>query len=313
VHRGVIAAFGLVSIVLTSSAALTSSANAEDRFVPPSRIESPRGVALGTGARATAASTQAQADNPANLPIGQLYQVESSLAYDPTFKRFSFNASVVDSMTSRLAAGVSARTLLGNGEAGKNSGWEGRIGLGFPVIEQLSVGIGMRYANMKIADHRAVPERPRETPEMEPDRRFRLKGFTMDAALTLRPIPGLSIAGLAYNIIDKKSLLAPMMVGGSAGFSSGSLTLGGDVLVDLNKHKQFDGPKLLVGGGLEFLAGGAIPLRVGYQYDAARAQSAVTGGLGFVDARFGLLASLRQTVNQGSETSLFFAVQYFVQ
>lgn len=302
---GVFAAVGLASM------ALVSSAHADDyRFVHPSRMESARGMALGTGSRATSASTQAQADNPANLPIGQLYQVESSLAYDPTFKRFGFGGSVVDSMTSRLAAGASLRTLLGNGEAGKNSGWDGRVGLGFPIIEQLLVGISMRYANMKVADHRAVPER--DPMGMEPDQQFRLKGFTMDAAFTLRPIPGLSIAGLAYNIVDKKSLLAPLMVGGSAGFSTGSLTLGGDVLVDLNTHKQFDGPKLLVGGGLEFLAGGAVPLRAGYQYDAARDQSSVTGGLGFVDARFGLLASLRQSVNQGGETSLFFAVQYFV-
>ena len=302
----------IVTIALcVAQFALAPGARAE-RFVLPSQIESPRGLALGSGARSTAASTHAQADNPANLSLGSLYQVESFLAYDPTFKRFGWGGSVVDSMTSRVAAGASMRTLFGDNDAGKNEGWEARLGLAYPIIEQLSIGLAMRYANFKIADPRAVPEREPVEGE-EPDRHFRLKGFTMDAAVTLRPIPGLSLSGLAYNIVDRKSLLAPMMVGGSAGFSAAGLTIGGDMLFDLNTHKQFDGTKMLVGGGLEYLAGGALPLRIGYRYDAARGQSAMTGGIGFVDARFGLLVSLRQTIRTASETSLFFAAQYFIQ
>ncbi len=64
-----------------------------------------------------------------------------------------------------------------------------------------------------------------------------------------------------------------MMVGGSAAFSIGTtgFGFGGDLLVDLNTHKTFDGAKLLMGGGLEFLAQGVVtaarrlPLRSGPQ------------------------------------------------
>ncbi|MET0344146.1 MAG: hypothetical protein ABW252_24235 [Polyangiales bacterium] len=298
--------------VLLGLAMLTSAPARADRLVPPSRIESPRGMALGTGAIASSAGTQAQADNPANLPVGGQYQIESFLAYDPTFHRFGVGGSVADSVTSRLAAGASVRTVLGDNDAGKNKGWEGRVGLGFPIIEQLSIGIAARYASFTVADTRSVPERA--PVDGEPiDQTFRLKGFTMDAALTLRPVPGLAISGLAYNIVNRKSPLAPLMVGGSAAFSVQGLTLGADVLVDLNRHAYWDDGKMIAGGGLEYLAGGAVPLRVGFRHDTGRDQSAVTGGLGYVDARFGFMFSLRQTVSNGKETSLLFAAQFFIQ
>lgn len=304
----------LTPLALLLALALSTTARA-DRYVQQSRTESARGVALGSGARATAFSTQAQADNPANLVVGNLYQIESFLAYDPTFKRFGWGGTVVDSMTSRLAAGFSLRTLFGDNRSGENSGYDGRISLAFPIVPQLSVGVAGRYANMKVADTKAYPENIAML-GMEgwvPDRQFRLKGFTMDAAVTLRPVPGLAISGLAYNMVDRDSPLAPLMVGGSAGFSTGSLTIGGDVLFDLNKNDLFDGTKMLVGGGIEYMVGGLVPLRAGYQYDAARAQNAISGGLGFVDPRFALQASFRQTVSHGNETSLFFAAQYFVK
>jgi opacity protein-like surface antigen len=290
-----------------------------DRAVPPSRIESARGMALGTGARAAAASTQAQADNPANLVVGGLYHLESFVGYDPTFKRTSWGGSVVDSMTGRLAAGASARMLFGDNDAGGNKGWEAKVGLAFPIIEQLSIGLAGRYANFHVSDQHAVPDRPpvvsaAPVTEQQPvDQTFRLKHFTLDAAATLRPVPGLAIAGLAYNLIDTKSKLAPMTVGGGLAFTSGSLTLGGDVLVDLNKQHMFPGPRLTLGGGVEYLASNILPLRLGYAYDQGRKQSFITAGSGYVDPRFAIQISLRQSVSNAKETSLFFAASVFVQ
>jgi len=305
--RAVLAALALCAMV-----AARAEAQSGDRIVPPARIESPRGMALGTGARASAASSQAQADNVANLVLGGVYHVETFVGYDPTFKRVATGGAVVDSMTSRLAAGASTRFLFGSNDAGKNEGWEGRVALAYPIADMLSIGVAGRYANLTIADQRAYPERPVMSGQA-PDQKFKVKAFTMDAALTLRPVPGLAIAGLAYNIIDTDSPLAPMMVGGSVAFSSNGLTLGADVLFDLNKHEQFEGPRPTAGGGLEYLVGGVAPVRVGYAYDRGRAQNFVTAGLGYVDAQFGAQLSLRQRVGGKGETALFFGVQYFVQ
>jgi hypothetical protein len=293
-----------------------SAARADDkRVVPESRIESARGVAMGTGARAAAAATQAQAENPANLVTGGLYHIETFTGYSPTFKRLVFGGTVVDSMTSKLAAGLSARGIQGDNAAGENSGWEGRLGLALPIGEMVSLGVAGRYSNFTISDQRALPEKP-VAPGQKPDRTFKMhKVFTLDAAITLRLAEGLAISALGYNLIETDSPLAPLMVGGSAAFSMQSgVTLGGDVLVDLNTHESFPGgAKIVAGGGLEFLAQGTVPLRAGYMYDTAREQHSVSGGLGYVTQQFGAQLSIRQGVAGGKETTLLLGLQYFVQ
>jgi len=280
-------------------------------MVPEARIESARGLALGTGARSSAASTQAQADNTSNLVLGSMYHLESFVGYQPTFKRTGWGASVVDSMTGKVAAGASARGIFGDNNAGGNSGWEAKLGLGIPILDMLSIGVSGRYAHYIISDQHAVPEHP-ATATKPADRTFKIARFSMDASVTLRPVTGLSISGLAYNIINTHSPLAPLMVGGSAAYSVGTsgFGFGGDVLVDL---KTFDRPKLLVGGGLEFLAQGVAPLRGGYLFDQGRNQHGVTAGIGYVSQQVGVQLSLRQMVSGVHETTLMGAIQYFVQ
>jgi hypothetical protein len=286
--------------------------SADGRAIPEARIESARGVALGTGTRAAAASTQAHAENPANLPLSSLYHMEAFLGYQPRLRRTGAGAAVVDSSTSRLAAGFSARGLFGDNDAGVNSGWEGRASLGMALGDMLAVGIAGRYANFTVSDPRARPERPVEV-DAQPDQTFKLKAFSMDAAVTLHPLASFSVSLLGYNLIDTKSPLAPTLLGGSAAFGAQGLTVGGDLLVDMNRTQTFSGPKLLAGSGVEYLAEGVAPLRAGYMFDQGRHQHLLTGGIGYVDQRMGIQVSLRQSVAGTRETTIFTAVQYFMQ
>lgn len=274
-------------------------------------------MALGTGGRAGSASTQAQADNPANLPVGHLAHVETLFVYQPQLDAMSSGASVVDGMTSGyFALGFSTRWLFG----GKNSGWEGKLGLGVPIGQMISLGVSGRFSNFTVYDKKAraenyddPPPLPGQDPDPE-DHRYKLhKVFTMDAALTIRPFEGFTISGLAYNVINTKSPLAPMLVGGSVSFGKDAISLGGDVLVDLNMHKQFSGVKLQIGGGIEYLTGGVAPLRAGYLYDQGRQQHAITFGIGYLTKQFSAQISLRQYVAGAKDTTLFSAIQYFVQ
>lgn len=329
------AVFGF-SLLAASVWCLASVSPAEADPLPrEARIESARGVSLGTGVRAGSASTQAQADNPANLPLGHLAHIETLFSYQPQLKSFSSGASVVDAMTSsKLAAGLSSRWLFG-----ESSGWEGRAGLGVPIGDMLSIGVAGRYANFTIVDPKARAEEhppkvddtadadtadadtgddaePVQQSAPKPDHNYRLNAFTLDASITLRLMDGLSISALGYNLVNTqntKSTLAPMLVGGSVAFGKGSLSLGGDVLVDLNMHDQYSGAKLQVGGGLEYLTQGVAPLRIGYLYDQGRHQQAISAGLGYLDTKFSIQLSLRQYVAGAKDTTLFSAIQYFVQ
>jgi hypothetical protein len=286
-----------------------------DPVVPEARIESARGVAMGTGSRASSASTQAQADNPANLAGPGVAHAESTFGYQPQLKAYAVGASVVDAMTSsHIAAGLSSRFLFGDNSAGENSGWEGRLGLGVPIGQMISLGIAGRYSNFTVSNPHAKPERPPEDEFEEPDRTFKLKAFTMDAAITLRLFEGFAISAIGTNLIDTGTPLAPLLVGGSAAFGGNGFSLGGDVLVDLNLHDAFNGAKLLMGGGLEYLTQGLVPVRIGYTYDQGRRTHSISGGLGYLAQRFGIQFSMRQMLNGAHKDSTIFAtIQYFVQ
>src|SRR5262249_32977134 len=75
----------------------------------PMNDETARGLALGTGSRASALSTSALAYNPAALALGRLYHVEGSVDYIPQVHAVALGGAVVDSVTSKLGAGVGLR------------------------------------------------------------------------------------------------------------------------------------------------------------------------------------------------------------
>jgi hypothetical protein len=284
----------LVSLFMLSSAAL---ATAQDRRAET--LETPRGLALGTGARASSVSTAALAYNQAAMPLSKLYHLEGIVGYAPSNGLWTLGASVVDSNTNSLAAGLSFRGLIGTEDEGY-SGLDGQLALAYPLAEFLSIGVGARY--IWLTENAQVPEGADETP---------VQGFTVGASLVLQPFEGLRIAAFGSNLVDLESSLTPVQVGGSAAFTyDGVFTVGGDVLVDLS---TFEDPEFLAGGGVEFLAAGKVPIRGGYVFDSGRQIHSVSGGLGYVEAAWGVELSLRQDVSGASDTAVLASFRYFVQ
>jgi hypothetical protein len=268
--------------------------------------ETARGLALGSGVRASAISTSALAYNTSGLPLGKLYHLEGMFDLQPSKDTIGLGAAVVDSSTSSLAAGISIRGLIENGREGVN-GIDAYVGLGIPLVDILSVGVGGRYINLWT---------PHGTHEDERNERydsngyFLTKGFTFDAAVRLNPVEILHIAALAYNIVNRHSAYMPVMVGGSVAFSVGrSFIIGADCLTDLSSFKQ---AKLLVGGGAEYLTGPGLPVRLGYRYDSGRRIHVVSGGTGYTSQSFGLDLSLQQEVSGGKDTRLMAAIRIYV-
>lgn len=297
--RTLFGAVVLLTLALATTAAQGQDAASRGDVASREDFDSTRGLAMGTGARASSVSTAALSTNPAGLGIGRLYHLEGLAGYEPDARRWELGASVVDSMTNKLAAGLAFRGLLGNGETGY-SGIDGRLGLGFPLSEAFALGVAGRYLSLT---------RDGQTPDGEDD--SLVNGFTLDASILVQPTEGLRILAFGYNLIDLESALAPLTLGGSAAFTvAEAFSIGGDVLVDLTTYDQAE---WTAGGGVEYLAGGQVPLRVGYAFDHGRHVHTVTGGLGYVDQKVGLDLSLAQDVSGGSETRLLAAIRYFVQ
>ncbi|MCA9601246.1 MAG: hypothetical protein KC417_04450, partial [Myxococcales bacterium] len=290
----------LTAVLGVAMFAVVSPASAQLRDESES-FETARGLALGTGSRASSVSTSAVAYNAANLPIGSVYHVEAFSGYEPKFGRWVVGAAVADSMTSRLAMGAMFRGIISDGHQGY-SGFDGKLAAGYPLSDQIAIGVAGRLMSY---EHEGPAYGTLKTGDL------RAHHFTMDAAIRFTPTPGLNIAALGNNLVDVGSSLVPRLVGGSIAYSTDmGLSFGADALTDTT---TFDKAKVLTGGGVEYLAAGQIPIRAGYRFDSGRETHAITAGIGFVNESMGLDFALQQLVKGGNNSELLFSFRYFVQ
>jgi hypothetical protein len=265
-------------------------------------METARTLAMGLGARASAASTSALAVNPAGLSLGRHYHIESVGQYEPQASRFAVGGSLIDSFSGPVHAGVHFRYIHGNGQSG-HGGFDGRLALAVPLGDSFSIGLTGRYVSLW---------REGQPGESDPF----AEGFTFDAAIRLTPLPGLHIAALGNNLLDLGSGLTARTVGGSASYTFEEVfTLAFDGLADLSTFQNPDGglrPAGLFGGSAEFFTG-EIPIRAGYFYDTGRDVHTVSAGIGWMNREVGLDLALRQQVNRTQQTWILASVRYFVQ
>lgn len=266
----------------------------------PEQYETGRGLAMGFGGRASAYSTSALAYNPANLSATRVYHIEATTGYSPSANVLSFGSAVVDSVTSRLAMGMAVRGLLGVGDSGYG-GFDGRLVLAMNLVDSLSIGVAARYARL---EYQGTP------PPGQAD--VFLNNFTMDASIRLTPWEGLNLAVIAQNLIPTDSPFSPLFFGGSISYTFDNVfTLNVDGLVDLSPKAV--GTPFTIGGAMELLAGGVVPLRAGYYYDDTYEAHVVTGGLGYIDTKMGIDFSLRQQIEPTASTTMIVGIRYFVR
>jgi hypothetical protein len=268
----------------------------------PVAAETARGIALGTGARASSISTSALAYSPAALSLGNLYHIEGNVDYMSELKTVALGAAVVDSSTSKLGAGIGLRGFLG-GENALN-GLDGRVGIALSLSEAFSIGVGGRYISLTS-----------DIPDGDDTLTVKLaRGFTMDASLRVVPTPGVQLDVAALNFIDRSSPYVPTMLTGGLAIAIGEgMSAGADVLADMT---SFDKPGITLGLGGEYLGGNTIPVRLGYSADLARKIHAISAGIGYTDQQVGLDIGLKQELERPGpakpETRIMGAVRYYV-
>jgi hypothetical protein len=116
---------------------------------------------------------------------------------------------------------------------------------------------------------------------------------------------GLKIGLTAYNLIHSAYDLWPLKLAGGLSYSyEGIFTIAYDTVVvfDVFKEKEpYDllykypeGVRLAYRVGAEFVAGGIVAIRAGYQYDEAIDNMFVSGGLAYVDDIWSIGAAYKQ-------------------
>lgn len=285
----------------------TSAAAAQDLY-------GSRSLAMGGTLRAAPSSDAAVLLNPAGMSLTRAFQINGTYQWRASDSASMMNVSVVDSITTKVAAGLfysftrgtPSRTLaLG---AGKTfdldqtiTTHEVGLAVSYPIANMIHLGVTNRYARLGI-------DQPEGTPDAFKDGGG--QGYTMDIGAVLTLIPSLNIAITGQNLVAIHPQYFPRLMGLGV-----SYTLGTTFLAEFDSVLNFssaDSVKASFHGGGELFLGSTYALRAGVAHDLLREATYVTGGLGLISTKVGLDAALRQMVRGGAETTIALALRVFM-
>lgn len=293
--------------------------SAEPSTLPPevgynySEIELPRTAALGGALRAFSNSLEALQINPANLATTRVYHIGGQAQFWTGANRQSYGASIVDSVVSRsrLAGGVSANWLFQDPDGVDRNGLDLRFGLALPVSDKLFVGASGRYLDLSQDGYaRGRPTLPPSSASAGLDGESVVKDITFDAGISLRPTPELAFSLVGQNLTDPGHGFLPFTFGGGAGYGSDLFTIEADLVWDFTTYEE---TRLRGMGGIEVLAAGQYPLRVGYRYDEGQDSHALSGGVGYATREFSFDLSARRILGDEGATVFFLGLRYHVE
>ncbi|MBM4376690.1 MAG: hypothetical protein FJ095_16530 [Deltaproteobacteria bacterium] len=279
---------------------------------------------LGVGAmHALGAGLTAVFLNPANLGLTRAYHAGALAQFTPEGARQLYGGAVMDS-TRRFAGGMSFIGGFQDPDGIDRTTVDARAAIAFAASKLFHLGLGGRYLTVEqdglgpLGNSRASGGLvdPEDAPHVSgaPGRKKMLGTFTFDAGATIRLIEALSISAYGHNLTYRDDGLLPMVVGGGVGFGNADLSVEVDAEADLTTYEKAS-PRIMAGA--EYLVAGRVPVRAGYRLDTMGgpmdgASHESSGGLGYVEPRYGVEASVRRTVTGPEATMIAVSVTYHI-
>lgn len=239
-----------------------------------------RSFGMGGASLATGSASEALGGNPAGMSVRRVFAVDLTGAWDSQTKYGFAGLSIVDSQTNQLAGGVGYDFIsLGRGDD-RHTAHLTSLGLAAPVSENLHFGLTAKHLLVSGAAN----------------------AITLDTGLLLRLSDSLNLAVSGHNLIDTQHPELRRYFGAGAAYVFGPLTAVVDVRADFAAAPS---TQVAYRAGLEYLVGGAIPLRAGYSHDNIAGAQYVSGGVGLLTpAGGGIDFGYRHEIG-GSEGRLF--------
>ncbi len=277
-------------------------------------ILGPRSLAVGGALRATPNAEDAVLINPAGMSLFRSYQLSGTYQYRASDSGSLVNVSVVDSITSKLAAGLfysfihstpSYTLALGPEESfALQETWtthETGLALSYPIINSFHLGFTVKYVNHSV-------DQPEGTPPAA--QAEDITGFTLDLGGILQVTSSLNLALTGQNLIAKNPYLYPRLMGMGISYAFENI-----LLVEFDTVLNFssaESVKPRYHTGLELFLAKTYALRGGAQYDALLQGTYITAGLGLISTKAGLDLSFRQMVSGGAETIFAFGLRFLL-
>jgi opacity protein-like surface antigen len=267
-------------------------------------IETTRPMALAGGSRAQCPSNAALYLNPAGLSLARVYHVETLYSYVPTSNGHVVGASVVDSVTSTLAMGLSFNYITWDPDHEDRSEYDVRLAAAYAIGSYFALGLTLKYLYAEMEGRGPLGPNVMERNGDDP-----LNTVTVDvgAIITIRNMLNIGVVG--YNLTSTGSSSAPISLGTALSLQLRNFAIVADVLLDFTTREDLS---IRVMGGAEYFLANHYPIRLGYRYDDGRGSHAISGGFGYVSQSWGIEISLRQDVSaEDLETVLGLTLRYF--
>ncbi len=289
----------------------------------------PRGIALGGAARGSATGALGPLLNPASMVLVRQFSSEVSYGYTVQSLGSAVHLSVVDSVTNpRIAAGVYYSYLHASPRfvhpAGGSSsmgvlreGHEAGTSIGIPLGDRFALGFTMKYlhATTEVANPKAGEPMQPKTFVVDSTTASSTDGFTTDIGLVLRLGDSFNLGTIGYNLVPLHSAEAPLGFGvGASILPRPTIVISADARIDFDRYHDPDGNRRTtaqIAGGFEFLAGGSVPLRLGYLHDTGFPSDFISAGLGYTGRSFAIDVAYRQKINGGSEEMVVSSIRLF--
>lgn len=305
--------------VLTISALLWCSGAGEASAEPSERrpeigynygeIETPRTLAMGGANRALASSFEGLFVNPANMAASRIYHLGVLAQIWPEAARQSYGAAAVDSIvsSSRLAGGIGGTWNFQDKDGVNREFVDLRFALALPFSDRFFFGLGGRYLMLEQDGWYGLE--PSAASGGLGDEKI-VNGLGLDAGLTIKATDALAISLVGNNLNHPDHGFQPTSVGGGVGYGTQQLTIEADVLADFS---TWEDTQVRAMAGLEYLAAGHYPLRLGYRYDQALDTHAVSAGIGWIDETFAAEVGVRRTIEEDATTIIGIGLKYHLE
>jgi len=255
--------------------------------------ETPRMAAVGGATRASSNSLTSLYSNPANMAAAQLYHIGAFAQIYPEANRQSYGAAVVDSLisSSGLAGGLGGVLTIQDPDGMAREWMDVRFGLSMPLGDLFFLGLTGKY--ITVQQNGLGPLRHSEVSGGLQDQNI-LQSVTFDAGATLRPSPQFAVSLTGQNLTNPDTAILPISGGLGAAFSTADFILSADAVIESKTHAA---TKFRAMAGGELLIADRIAARLGYRFDQGFEGHAVSGGIGYIDQKFSLDASVRRGIS----------------
>jgi hypothetical protein len=297
-----------------------------------------RAQGMGEALRANASGASALLLNPAGMSLSKGYVIEAGYGLDVENLGHHAFVGIVDSVTSRVAAGlfyeyIHSEPKIGTYWAGglipkataKREGHAAGLSLSMALGERFLLGATLKYLHFNT--DLPLPEGTSPS-KLSLDA---LNGVTFDVGAIIKIVPQLQLGVTGQNLWNHNSSETPSLLGlGLSWIPIPALMINFDGVANFTGYRKpiYENPGTSLeyaaitgakfkatgrfGPGIEWLIAQKVPLRGGFIYDTALAASYVTVGTGYFSHSFAIDASYRAKVSGGLENYVMVGIRIFI-